>query len=143
MITFYAAIGIFETGTEAGAKRPVLLRAGRKYDVTLPEFVLWSSLLWNIYHYDEIKAVYGKKIAEAQVKDAPPFDEVLEQMTRRGLVGTGTGYTGIEALYELLSGMFLVPVHTSALERLRGFLYLTFVRRMPLRITGRLFGRRR
>ena len=139
MITFYAAVGIFETGTEAG--RPVLLRAGRKYDVTLPEFVLWSSLLWNIYHYDEIRAVYEKKIAEAQVKDAPQFDEVLEKMTRRGLVGAGTGYTGIEALYELLSGMFLVPVHTSALERLRGFLYLTFVRRMPLRITGRLFGK--
>ena len=59
MITFYAAVGIFETGTEAGARRPVLLRAGRKYDVTLPEFVLWSSLLWNIYHYDEIKAVYA------------------------------------------------------------------------------------
>ena len=141
MITFYAAVGIFETGTEAGAKRPVLLRAGRKYDVTLPEFVLWSSLLWNIYHYDEIKAVYGKKIAEAQVRDASPFDEVLEQMTRRGLVGAGTGYTGIEALYELLSGMFLVPVHTPALERLRGFLYLTFVRRIPLRVTGRLFGK--
>jgi hypothetical protein len=142
MITFYTAVGSFEGGTMiCGTRRPVLLKAGRKHDVTLPQFVLWSSLLWNIYHYDEIKAIYEKKMTETQIKGSPPFDETLKDMVGRGLIAVGRGYSGVEALYELLATLFLVPVHTPLREKLCGFFYLFFIRRLPLRIAARLFGK--
>jgi hypothetical protein len=141
MLTFYVAVGGFESKTVFGARRPVLLKAGRKYDVSLPQFVLWSSLLWNIHHYDELKAIYEKKMAEAQIRETPPFDEILREMIKRGLIASGCGYTGAEALYELFAKLFLVPVRTSLRDKIFGFLYLTFIRRLPFRITRRLFGR--
>ncbi len=142
MITFYTAVGSFEGGAGLyGTRRPVLLKAGRKYDVTLPQFVLWSSLLWSIHHYDEIKAIYEKKMAETHIKDSPTFDETLKDMIGRGLIAFGRGYTGVEALYELLATMFLVPIHTPLWERICGFFYLIFIRRLPLRIAARLFGK--
>ncbi len=142
MITFYTAVGSFEGGTGLrGTRRPVLLKAGRKYDVTLPQFVLWSSLLWSIHHYDEIKAIYEKKMAETQIKGSPAFDEILRDMVDRGYISAGCGYTGVEALYELLANKFLVPVRTPIWERVCGFFYLLLARRLPLRIAVRLFGK--
>jgi hypothetical protein len=142
MITFYTAVGSFEGGTGiCGIRRPVLIKSGRKHNVTLPQFVLWSSLLWNIHNYDEIKAIYEKKMVETQIKGSPPFDETLKDMIGRGLIAAGRGYSGVDALYELLSTMFLVPVHTPLWERICGFFYLIFLRRIPLRIAMRLFGK--
>lgn len=141
MITFYTSVGIFETQKSvSGIKRPVIIRSGRKYDVTLPEFVLWSALFWNIHHYDEIKTIYKDRISETGVKDVPSFESVLDRLIC-GLVESGTGYTGVEALYELLSKMFPIPIRTSLSERIKGFLYLTFIQGMSVKNTGKLFGK--
>lgn len=141
MVTFYTAVGGFEQKKIAGAKRPVIVMRGKRHEVSLQDFIVWSSLLWNIYHYDELNAVFHKKSNEAGIRTCEEFDVVLGHLLERGLVVEGTGYTGADALYELMSGAFPTPVKTSFMDKLMGFLHLTFVRHIPFKITRHLFSK--
>ena len=59
MITYYAAMGKYRLEQFDGESRPVVLIAGNEYGVTIPEYILWNALLWNILNYDACKKRSG------------------------------------------------------------------------------------
>ena len=112
MLTFYAAIGSYRIHNEDGHKVAYIQKLGKLHPISIPEFVIWSTLLWEVMSYAELKESYDSQMSSFPGK-APDFDEMLTMLVRRKLVARGMGYTGVDALYNMLSEAFVVPYHIS------------------------------
>lgn len=112
MMTFYAAAGCYRIQTEDGHKVPYIQRLGKLYPISIPEFAIWSTLLWEVMTYQELKGEYDT-LMSAVDGDAPNFDELLALLEKRKLVVKGMGYTGEDALYGMLADAFVVPFRFS------------------------------
>ena len=108
MMTFYSAVGCYRIRKENGRNVPYIQKLGKLYPLSIPEFVIWSTLLWEVLTYNELEKFYQAQIRALAVK-TPPLDELLELLIRRKLVVKGVGYTGRDALYNMLSDAFVVP----------------------------------
>ena len=47
MMTFYAAAGNYQIRSEDGKNMPYIMRLGKLQPVSIPEFSLWSCLLYT------------------------------------------------------------------------------------------------
>lgn len=113
MMTFYSAIGSYRIKKEDDTKVPYIQKLGKLYPISVPEFFIWSTLLWEVMTYQELKQVYDQ-VADSDGLKLPPLDDMLEMLVRRKLVVKGIGYTGRDALYNMLSDAFVVPYRTSS-----------------------------
>ena len=48
MMTFYAAAGSYQIRSEDGKNMPYIMRLGKLQPVSIPEFSLWSKLLYEM-----------------------------------------------------------------------------------------------
>ena len=113
MITFYAAVGCYRVKNENGKKSVYIQKLGKLHPISIPEFAIWSSLLWEVMTYDELKAAY-QEIMGQQTGPVPDFDQLLSLLSKRKLILSGLGYTGVDALYGMLADAFVVPYRVSA-----------------------------
>ena len=118
MMTFYSAAGSYRLKRENGGRRPYIQRLGKLHPISVPEFAVWSSLLWQVMTYGELEKAYSRQMAAAGA-GAPPLDRMLRMLVQRRLVVKGEGYTGMDALYSMLSEAFIVPTVESRAGRLR------------------------
>lgn len=118
MMKFYAAAGSYQLISENGHKLPYILRLGKLHPISIPEFVVWSSLLWEVMSYDEAKKAY-EALMQEDLNHGPSFDEILSMLTKRKLVVEGTGYTGLDALYQMLACAYVIPMRTNRKEQRR------------------------
>ena len=118
MMKFYAAAGSYQLIAENGHKLPYILRLGKLHPISIPEFVVWSSLLCEVMSYEEARKAY-QTIMQGDLKRVPPFDEILAMLTKRKLVVEGAGYTGLDALYQMLANAYVIPMRTSMKEQRR------------------------
>ena len=112
MMTFYSAIGSYRIKNQNGQKVPYIQRLGKLHPISIPEFVIWSTLLWEVLTYDELKGFYESQMSMLE-GEKPDFDQLLDLLVKRKLVSKGLGYTGRDALYNMLSDAFVVPYHIS------------------------------
>lgn len=108
MVTFYTAVGTYQIMIEDGHKVPYIQKMGKLYPISVPEFVIWSALLWEVMTYDELKEYYDKLTAQMTPK-AASLDTQLKMLVKRKLIVQGVGYTGRDALYNMLSDAFVIP----------------------------------
>lgn len=123
MMTFYAAVGSYRIKTEDGHKVPYIQKLGKLHPISIPEFVIWSTLLWEVMTYDELEKFYQQQIGELKGK-APAFDELLNMLVKRKLIVRGIGYTGRDALYNMLSDAFVIPFRISGGRKMLNLLRL-------------------
>ena len=90
MMTFYAAAGRYRVKREDGHTIPYIQKLGKLHPVSIPEFVIWSSLLWEVMTYDELKHWYEESIRGIDVQ-FPDFDELLDMLLKRKLIIKGMG----------------------------------------------------
>ena len=113
MMTFYSAIGSYRIKKEDDTKVAYIQKLGKLYPISVPEFFIWSTLLWEVMTYQELKQTYDQVTDSSGLK-LPPLDDMFEMLVRRKLVVKGIGYTGRDALYNMLSDAFVVPYRTSS-----------------------------
>ena len=101
-MTFYTAVGSYQMRTENGREMPYILRMGRLEPISIPEFFIWSHLLWEVETYDEIREFYQNQSKSLGVR-LPNLDQALKMLIKRKLIAKGIGYTGEDALYDMLS----------------------------------------
>lgn len=109
MMTFYAAAGSYQIRSEDGKNMPYIMRLGKLQPVSIPEFSVWSLLLWDVLTYDELRKKYYEKIEDTEM-DPAAFDRHLEMLVNRKLVIKGVGYTGADAVYNMLSDTYVIPL---------------------------------
>ena len=140
MVTYYAAMGKYRLEQFDGGSCPVILLAGKEYGVTIPEYILWNALLWNILDYDALRADCLHKARRFHVPMAEAdFDRTLERLLLRGLIRKGQGFTGEAALQGLFYEVYLVPIRLSLWQKAAGFLRL-LSNGYPPRIAWHIFG---
>ena len=114
-MTFYTAVGSYQMRTENGREMPYILRMGRLEPISIPEFFIWSHLLWEVETYDEIREFYQNQSKSLGVR-LPNLDQALKMLIKRKLIAKGIGYTGEDALYDMLSAAFVLPIHKGAVQ---------------------------
>lgn len=95
MMTFYAAAGSYQIRNEDGKDMPYIMRLGKLQPVSIPEFSIWSMLLWDVLTHDELRKKYFEKMEEVKL-DPSGFEKALEMLVKRKLIIKGVGYTGAD-----------------------------------------------
>ena len=137
--TLYTAIGHFQRRQTQSGRYPVILINQKEYMVDVQEMVLWTCLNWRIQDLDQLRAVYDNTAKDVAHTFTRSFEECVHRLTTRGLVVSGTGETGFEALYDLVSTLYVVPVSSSRPLRLLTFFKLIFRNHVPYRKARILF----
>lgn len=91
MMTFYAAAGSYQIRSEDGKNMPYIMRLGKLQPVSIPEFSLWSMLLWDVLTYEELHKKFYDKMEETEIEPSS-FDKSLEMLVKRKLIIKGVGY---------------------------------------------------
>ena len=142
MKTLYTAVGRYQRkGACGGLSCPVIFVGQQEYAVDLQEMMLWTILSWRILEPQKIEEYYRLKVAEVGYDTHRSWDACLNRLKQRGLVVSGTGETGEDALYNLLACLYVVPVSSSVLLRTIVFLKSTLLRGIKPEAAKRVFER--
>lgn len=119
--SYYTAVGHFHRKTDGqGRTYPVILVNQKEHMVDVQEMAVWTALSWRLLHFEQIRARY-----EQLARELPPerrsLADCLSRLEVRGLIARGTGDTDFEALYDLLGGLYVVPISESLPLRLTTF----------------------
>ena len=132
MITFYAATGQFKLcHTEMGA-HPVVIINNKECMLTPQEMLVWSALIWKISTKDEVQACYAQRMKESGLQPTPTFDECLLRLESRKLIKKATNYIALDALYDLVCKLHIIPIEIDLPTTVIGALRLALFRGVPV-----------
>ena len=136
---FYTAVGRFERKTnEYGLSRPIIILGGKEYMVDLQEMVIWTCLNWRIVKKDEIAILYEKACQGNVFLSERSLDSCIDRLLMRGLLVSGTGETDYDALYDLLSALYIIPTSGGMPLRLFTFYKLVLLDHIPVAAAKKL-----
>ena len=139
-MTLYTAIGKYEFRRDKdGNKQPVIIAEEKEYTLDIWEMILWSSLIWKIHTHDEITKIFYKKEREVHVLGDLSCETYIDRLESTGLIVSGHGITAVDALHDLLSKLYVIPVTANFFTKSAAFLHLTFMKHMPFEVTKHIF----
>ena len=116
----YTAVGKFHVRGSVGNMRcPLVTIGGREFILDMQEMMLWTVLNWRI-------------LTE---------EECVRRLVQRGLIARGSGDTGEDALYDLLSELYVIPISENLFLRMISFIRLTLFSRLPYSVTKKIFSK--
>ena len=140
MLTLYTAVGKLQIRKNSAGKEYPLVMVGEKERTLTPyEMLLWSSLSWNILTFDETRALFYEREQEMHILSDLDFEYYLKRLIFRGLVVSGTGYSGISALHQLLAPLYVHSCADRLLEKLAALADMVCLQHYPLRTAVRIF----
>lgn len=138
----YTAVGKFHIKGSVGDMRcPLVTLGGREFILDMQEMTLWTILNWRILTEEEIYLLYEKKVQETGFLSSRSAEECVRRLVQRGLIAKGIGNTGADALYDLLSELYVIPISENLFLRVLSFIRLTFFSRIPYSVTKRIFSK--
>ena len=138
----YTAVGKFHIkGSVGGMRCPLVTLCGREFILDMQEMTLWTILNWRILTEEEIYLLYEKKVQETGFLSSRSAEECVRRLVQRGLIAKGIGDTGADALYDLLSELYVIPISENLFLRVISFIRLTFFSRIPYSVTKRIFSK--
>ena len=142
--TYYTAIGSFKRKVNGqGQSCPVIIINQQEYGVDIQEMALWTALNWRLLDFQQIRTEYDKLDRDCAIPALRTLEDCLGRLCTRGLVASGCGETDFEALYDLLGGLYVIPLSESLPLRLAVFLKLTILKGVPISKAWELFRRDR
>ena len=138
--TLYTAVGHFERRSDKYRRSyPVIVLGGKEYMAGLQEMAVWTCLNWRIARREEIPALYDNACRGNVFLSERSLDSCMARLLARGLLVSGAGETEYDALYDLLSSLYIIPADGSMFLRLFVFCKLTLLKRVPVSAAKRLF----
>lgn len=138
----YTAVGKFHVRGSVGSMRcPLVTVGGREFILDMQEMMLWTVLNWRILTEDEIYLLYEQKVQETGFMSARSAEECVRRLVQRGLIARGSGDTGEDALYDLLSELYVIPISENLFLRMISFIRLTLFSRLPYSVTKKIFSK--
>ena len=142
--TYYTAVGSFKRKVnDQGQSCPVIIINQQEYGVDIQEMALWTALNWRLLDSQQVRAEYDRLDQDCSIPALRTIEDCLGRLCTRGLVASGSGETDFEALYDLLGGLYVVPLSESLPLRLAVFLKLTVMKGVPAAKAWELFRRDR
>lgn len=141
--TLYAAVGHFRCKRDSmGRSYPVVVVNRKENLMDMQEMMVWTALCWRVSDFAELERKYDA-LAGGLPAPGRTLEFCLERLQTRGLVARGQGDTDFDALYDLLGGLYVVPVSERLSLRLITVLNLMLFRGVPWRMVRILFRRDR
>lgn len=138
--TYYTAVGHFQRRTNwEGNTYPVVLVNQKEHTMDHQEMAVWAALNWRLLNFRQIERHYDKLARELKLTEYRTLENCLWRLESRGLVASGVGETDIDALYDLLNGLYVVPISTSLPLRLATFVKMLLVDGVPFSTAKRIF----
>ena len=143
-MTLYTALGRFSSSTDLqGNHYPVIESKGCENLMDVSEMLIWSALSNRFLELDHLTDLYDKRTSTLQLVSPKPCAAYIDRMLQRDLIMSGTGDTGHDALYDLLSNLYIKPMNTSLSQRIAQFLKLLFKHGQPLKLAAHVLRRDR
>lgn len=139
MEKWYTAVGIFKMNEYDGKRLPVVYLGGKECHLDVQEMLIWAALNWRILTAEQIEPQYKDLQDEVDIVLSRSFEESLNRLIVRGLVAEGCGDTKFEALYNLLSKLYIVPIPTNAFYRGVSFVKLVLFGKVPYEVAKTVF----
>lgn len=138
--TLYTAIGRFERRHGGcGRSCPVIMLGRKEYMVDMQEMVVWTILNWRIVREQEIGTLYEEMAKKSSTPVSRSWKTCVERLLVRGLVVSGSGETEYDALYDLVSSLYIIPTDASFPLRLAAFLKLVLTSHVSFSAAAKLF----
>ena len=131
MISLYTAVGRFERRTNKNGQYPIIIVNRKEYMVDIPEMLIWTCLNWRILEFSQIESLYNKMAHDAGINEQKGYEVYLERLIQKGLIVFGVGENGHDALYALLSNLYIIPVTSGLFVKVIAFLKFIFINRLP------------
>ncbi len=130
--TLYTALGHFRCRNDGGGRRyPVILMDHREFGMDPQEMTLWTALCWRLTDRQRAEDFYEQLSNGMELFPRRSFSDCLDRLVTRGLVAKGSGTTDFDALYDLLGGLYVVPISSSFPLKVVTFLKLLCSRTAP------------
>lgn len=118
---YYTAIGNMRRITEGPDHvYPVIVINQKEYPVDLQEMAVWTALCWHILDFEQLQERYCT-LSKDNCYTQRTLENCVERLKTRGLIVSGSGPTDVDALYDLLAGLYVVPLSRSPMLRLSAF----------------------
>lgn len=129
MVKYYTALGRFEVHN----KKPVIVSNGKEHNLCLSEFILWTSLTRNIFNKESLESEFNRCLHINRIYDDISFEKTLHRLEVRGLITSGEDYLAAGALYNLVKGLYILPLgKVSTIKRYAAFVYFLLFKGVPL-----------
>lgn len=140
----YTAVGrLTKELSSQGIDYPIVLLRNREYQLDTQELIVWTCLSWRVVRRPEIDTFYAKMTENTPFVPSRTLDACVDRLLVRGLIVCGSGETEYDALYDLLSGMYIMPVGRNRLLQMYTALKLLWQARIPLSSVKNIFRRDR
>jgi len=97
---------------------PIVEAEGETKALTKAEFILWTSLHWNVMNKESLKAEFDRRMKKYGLYGDVSFEQTLKRLKTRGLVASKSDYLAVDALYNLVKELYVVPLGTvNAIQR--------------------------
>lgn len=126
-----------------GTQIPIIILGGKEYLVDPQELMIWTSLNWRLVRKEEIEKLYQNISAKSGYLPSISLDSCVNRLLVRGLLICGSGETEYDALYDLLSSMYIMPLSTNPLIQLTTVLKLVVLDRVRFSAASKLLKRDR
>lgn len=144
MKKLYTAVGqLHFRGSTMGNRCPILIVNGSETTPNMSEMILWSTLYWQILTEDELETQFAARKKEVNYVDSMSASAVMYWMMRRGLIEEGSGDTYENALYDLLSRLYITPIEVNPLLNVVSFFRMVFSDGLPVKTALQVFNRDR
>ncbi len=141
--TYYLSRGHLHYNFDRGIGESLTVQARNDTHLLRPEEqVLWIALSKKPLTYDEMKTDYDALLSELDIEDDIPFEGCLQHLCELELVVMGSGEYEIEAQYDLMREILVLPFPDNALRRAHITCYLMARKGVPLSDARSLFPKR-
>ena len=112
---------------------PLVVVSGEEKALSKSEFVLWTSLHWNVMNKESLKAEFDRRMKKYHMCGDVSFEQTLNRLQTRSLIVSKSDYLAIDALYNLVKDLYVVPLGTvNKFKRAIMFSYMFFIKGIPL-----------
>ncbi len=139
MNILYTAVGRLQLEKDKkGYRHPIVTLNRKQYVLDVQEMILWTVLNWRILSPDELKELYRQKSLETGFSSEREVDECICKLLQRGLIASGKGETAADALYWLLSELYIIPISQNIMLRIVSFVKLSMFGGVPISVTRKI-----
>ena len=111
---------------------PLVVAGGETKALSQTEFILWTSLHWNVMNKESLKAEFDRRMKKYHMNGDVSFEQTLKRLKTRGLVASKSDYLAVDALYGLVKDLYVVPIGSvNGFKRVLTFI-LMFIKGIPL-----------
>lgn len=111
---------------------PLIVVGGYEKALSKSEFILWTSLHWNVMNKESLKTEFDRRMRKYHLNEDVSFEQTLNRLKTRGLVAGKSDYLAVDALYNLVKDLYVVPLGTvNSFKRAMIFLHMFFIQGLP------------